>query len=174
MAVPFFHARRHAWRHNARGMAPPGWHTHAARLCYTRRTMNLVKSLLLWLLLAALPLQGYAAASTFMANTMQDEKAPARMAAPCHHAAASQQLTPPGHCAMQTQTQTHHAHCGAGAHQAKCGNCAACCVGAAIALPALALADVWPVGSEAIAYRVRHVTAHIPGGLERPPHTRLA
>lgn len=141
--------------------------------------MNHVKTLLLWLLLAALPLQGYAAVSSFMA--MQGRSAPAPMAAH-RHAAASPQLAAGDHCAMHAQTG--HAHCGADAAKAKCAscggggcaNCASCCVGGAmaVAVPAGTLPDWRPAGSEAIPYRLRHMSAHIPAGPERPPHTSFA
>jgi hypothetical protein len=140
--------------------------------------MNHLKTLLLWLLLAALPMQGYAAVSSFMA--MQGRSAPTPTAAH-HHAAASPQLAASDHCAMHAQTG--HAHCGADRAKAKCGscgscgsggcvNCASCCVGGAMAapVPACAPPDLRPAGSEAIPYRLRHMSAHIPAGPERPPH----
>lgn len=142
--------------------------------------MNHVRTLLLWLLLAALPLQGYAAARAFM--PMGGAATPAMVAGQTaihatsrhRHAAAVAQPTASDHCAMQVKAD--HGQCGTESAKLRCGHCASCCVGAAIAVPApaLALAGVWPVGSEAIPYRVMHVTAHIPGGLERPPHTALA
>jgi hypothetical protein len=147
--------------------------------------MDHIKTLLLWLLLAALPLQGYAAAS--MLPCQGGHGAPARIAgqpqrqadgAAHHHAASARQVAASGHCAMPTQHhqdhQDHPDHCGADAGNAKCSSCAACCVGAATAVPVSALAGIRPAGSEAIPYRVMHVTAHIPGGLERPPHTDFA
>ncbi|HJU99259.1 MAG TPA: hypothetical protein VJ752_01775 [Burkholderiaceae bacterium] len=134
--------------------------------------MNLVRTLLLWLLLAALPLQGYAAAcaSTAMGGAM----APARIMSQHQASTATAAHAVVEHCAMQAKSR--HCHDGADAGQAKCGNCAACCVGAAVALPvpALALAESRPAGSEAIPYRLRHVTAHIPAGPERPPHSATA
>lgn len=141
--------------------------------------MNHVKTLLLCLLLFALPLQGYAAVSSFIA--MQGQSAPAAIAA-AHHAAASPAQATADHCAMHAQAS--RAHCGADAAKAcgSCGNgsgcahCASCCVGGVMAAPlaAAALADLRPAGSQAIPYRLRHMSAHIPAGPERPPHTRIA
>lgn len=130
--------------------------------------MNHVRTLLLWLLLAALPLQGYAAAGAFMA--VANAAAPASQ----QHAAATDPSAVPGHCAMLAQSR--HGDAGADASKARCCHGASCCMGAAIAVPcpALALADMRPAGSEAIPYRLRHVTAHIPSGPERPPHSHSA
>lgn len=153
--------------------------TGAAPLCYTRRTMNHLKTLLLWLLLAALPLQGYAAVSMFMCHGGQT--APTPLTAPPHqHAAgkahlpgtAAAQGSPDGRCPMHASSG--QAPCKTDAGNSKCSSCASCCVGLAITVPVTALASVRPLGSEAIPYRVMHVTAHIPGGLERPPHSLLA
>ncbi|CUI05689.1 hypothetical protein BN2497_6155 [Janthinobacterium sp. CG23_2] len=44
----------------------------------------------------------------------------------------------------------------------------------AIAPAFAALADGRAPASEAIAYAAMHATAHIPGGLERPPHSPIA
>ncbi|MBA5637712.1 hypothetical protein H3H37_11660 [Duganella sp. LX20W] len=142
--------------------------------------MNHVRTMLLWLLLAALPLQGYAAVCTSMA--MAGTMAPAQTMAQHQPATAAVQHMTVEHCAMLAKSASDakfkscHGHAGADASQSKCGNCAACCVGAAIALPvpALALAESRPAGSEAIPYRLRHVTAHIPAGPERPPHSAPA
>lgn len=149
--------------------------TRARPLCYTRRTMNHLKTLLLWLLLAALPLQGYAAVSMFMCHagpTMPATitAAPHQHAAgKAHHrAATAAQKSPDGRCAMHAGSG--QSPCKTDAGNTKCSSCAACCVGLAITVPVSALASVRPLGSEAIPYRVMHVTAHVPGGLERPPH----
>ncbi|MES2115326.1 MAG: hypothetical protein V4578_09270, partial [Pseudomonadota bacterium] len=96
-------------------------------------------------------------------------------AAPHQHAAGKAQLpaatahgSSDGRCAMHAGSD--QSPCKTDAGNTKCSSCAACCVGLAITVPVSALASVRPLGSEAIPYRVMHVTAHIPGGLERPPH----
>lgn len=111
--------------------------------------MKSFRTLLVWLLLLAIPLQGFAAASSLL-------------------------------CAAVDAPVTSHAatmaegHCESPASPAKCSSCAFCCVGAAIA-PAFAVpAGLKPLGSELIPYAAMHVTAHIPGALERPPLSPIA
>ncbi|MCY0915254.1 hypothetical protein [Massilia antarctica] len=112
--------------------------------------MKSFRTLLVWLLLLALPLQGFAAASSAL----------------CEAARAP--------VASQVAAGMDEGHCHKPDRPAKCSNCAFCCVGMAIAPAFAALADGRAPASEAIAYAAMHATAHIPGGLERPPHSPIA
>ncbi|NHZ90262.1 hypothetical protein F2P45_14735 [Massilia sp. CCM 8733] len=118
--------------------------------------MKCFRTLLMWLMLLAIPLQGFAAASSALC-----EAATAPLAS--HAAAASMDE---GHCDEPGSATPDSA--------AKCSNCAFCCVGMAIAPACPAPGTAPPLASELIAYAPMHVTAHIPGGLERPPHSPIA
>jgi hypothetical protein len=117
--------------------------------------MTSLRTLLVWLLLLAIPLQGFAAASSALC-------AAARTPLAGQVAASMDQ----GHCAEPDNAAPDSA--------AKCSNCAFCCVGIAIAPAWAALTGARALASEPIAYAAMHVTAHIPGGLERPPHSPIA
>jgi hypothetical protein len=123
--------------------------------------MKCFRTLLVWLMLLAIPLQGFAAASSSLC-----EAAGAPVAS--HVAAASMDE---GHCAEPDSAAPDSAKPDS---TAKCSSCAFCCVGMAIAPAFAALAAAHPLASEPIAYAAMHVTAHIPGGLERPPHSPIA
>ena len=118
--------------------------------------MKCFRTLLVWLMLLAIPLQGFAAASLALCDA-------AGAPAASHVAAASMHE---GHCAEPDSTAPDS--------PAKCSSCAFCCVGMAIAPAFAALTSPRPLASEPIAYAAMHVTAHIPGGLERPPHSPIA
>jgi hypothetical protein len=121
----------------------------------------IIRSLILWLALLVLPFQGFAAAAML----------------PC---APAQAAPASAHAPMAGMTHHDHAaHHAAGAaklsHQhAKCGNCAACCVGAAL-VPA-AFADVAPHGATALAipFAAGHMPSVDPDHPERPPRPERA
>ncbi|NHZ34515.1 hypothetical protein [Massilia rubra] len=117
--------------------------------------MKCFRTLLVWLMLLAIPLQGFAAASSALCAAANAPLA--------SHAVASMDE---GHC--------DKADSAAPDSPAKCSNCAFCCVGMAIAPAFPAPGAAPPLASELIAYAAMHVTAHIPGGLERPPHSPIA
>jgi len=132
---------------------------------------SIVRSLLLCFLMLALPFQAFAAAS--MLPRVAQAAVTARVAPdaelpPCHQRMAQ------GHKAsVQKAAPAHDAH--TSQHdKGKCGSCAACCVGAAMAsgLPAaLALA---PPSTDSIPFRAGHLPSVDPVLLERPPSTFLA
>jgi len=133
----------------------------------------ILRSLLVWLLLLALPFQGLASAGV-RACTPADP-------APAHHAAAMvMDGQPHDHAAMTAPASSADSgHCADGAHSGnhhggKPGSCSACCIGAAMApatLPSLPLA---PVHFISIPFRAGHVPSVDPALPERPPRTALA
>lgn len=127
--------------------------------------MKCFRTLLVWLMLLAIPLQGFAAASSALC-----EAATAPLAS---HAVASMDER---HCAEPDSAAQDSAAQESAAPDSpvKCSSCAFCCVGMAIAPAFPAQGAAPPLASELIAYAAMHVTAHIPGGLERPPHSPIA
>lgn len=128
-------------------------------LCYHKRMTVVLRSLLLWLVLLAVPFQGYAAAAMPCAPAI----AAAAQAATHDHAAmlASQHASP-----HETDQAAHHG--------GKCGNAAACCSAAALAPPLPSVAAPPPHGSAAIPF-----TAGLPATVhlaqpERPPQATRA
>ena len=111
--------------------------------------MKTVKTWLLWLLLLAIPLQGFAAVSMVLCQSAPVEQS----AAVQHHTGQAD------HCAGAADTTMK-----------KCSNCAACSVGAAIAPPVLPQVGMGPAGSEPVSTSSPYATSHIDQGLERPPH----
>ncbi|MET0963900.1 MAG: hypothetical protein ABWY05_13955 [Noviherbaspirillum sp.] len=121
---------------------------------------------LLWLLIAALPLQGFAAAVQ------------ASCAATAHHAAA--QVYAPAQSNAGHEHSAHHdsaaasetgaGHDAAAKHTASsCSACASCCVGAG-APPCLSLRGPGYGRSQpVVSSPAPLITGFIPPGLERPP-----
>lgn len=119
-----------------------------------------LKTFLVWLLLLTLPLQGFASVSQAMCDSV-----PAMVIVP-------EQPAQPPHAASADATGGDH--CKPPSATSKCSTCAACCVGAAIVCAFAPVPGLPAVGSEPIPYIATHVTANVPGGLERPPHSLIA
>lgn len=133
---------------------------------YTDEMNRILKTFLLWLLLAALPLQGFAAAVQTSCGPM------------AHH----------GSSEMATQAQSHN-HEGDSAtsssteaasksfrhsvdakHKSSfCSACATCCVGAVAPPSVSVLTPVYSSSLPVVFSPAPLVTGFIPAGLERPP-----
>jgi hypothetical protein len=124
----------------------------------------LARTLLLWFVLLAVPFQGYAAAAMACAHGVGQ----ASMAA-AHHGGDAK---PP--CHETAHEQAPGDDDGAQAGHKKCGNCAACSVGAAIAPACLDTAgDTFPRGPCPMGASPR-IAACDPDLPERPPRSHLA
>ncbi|WP_139236521.1 hypothetical protein [Rugamonas rubra] len=132
---------------------------------------------LLWMLIAALPLQGTAAA--FMSGAGMDRDSAARAGA--EMVAAVMAATMPA-TASAAQTgmadelvAMHAAHCGEAmpehgkATHGKCSSCASCCVGVCAPPQAVVLFFALPLARCAVLVAEPAMTAFIPATLERPP-----
>lgn len=140
---------------------------------YTRRIMSrALKRLLLWLLIAALPLQGLAAAMQTSCAGVQEGSAHEMMH--WHHAATqtSADIEDHGHAHATHDHAPHHAddEADASQHQASsCSACASCCVGMTMPLTAGTL-PATPTSSELVILAPDVPPAGFtPAGLERPP-----
>lgn len=126
--------------------------------------MKSLKSLVVWLLLFALPLQGFAAVSMSLCDTggmtmgAVSSSALAEMVAPATAA----------DCEHHDAAPASEENAGS---QAKCSTCAAGSVGAAIVAALTPLPQFNAHDAGRIAYVAAHDTACIYGALERPPHT---
>ncbi len=135
-----------------------------------------VKTFLLWLLMAALPLQGFAAAKqafcgpshhhVLKMNTAVGEHSHGNKAlhdhnegaTSAHHSTAEQPVVADG------SSDSHHKH-----QNSSCSNCAACCMGAVAPPSAAALVPVYADAKFLVISPALLVTGFIPAGLERPP-----
>jgi hypothetical protein len=131
-----------------------------------------LKTLLFWLLIAALPLQGAVAAmQVTCAPAAYAEGQGGRAAAGHHQEGAASHADGGGASAASDapfnsdkQPATPHNH-----QSSSCSACAACCVGAS-APPSMSLPAPAEGSSEfVVTPRHRLVTGFIPAGLDRPP-----
>jgi hypothetical protein len=127
---------------------------------------SIVRSLLVWLLLLALPFQAFASASMLpsAAHAVVAEDVP-----PCHQ----QMMDAIGHEHAASPTAMRDDHAGQHA-KGKCGSCAACCVGAAMASGLPAALALPPPGTATIPFHAGHLPSVDPVLLERPPSIFLA
>ncbi|WP_145647297.1 hypothetical protein [Pseudoduganella lurida] len=128
----------------------------------------LLRTLLLWFLLAGIPFQGFASATMLFCGPQ-----PAPPAAP----AMPMPDGPHDHAAMLAaqahEASTHH-DSGTGHSHAKCASAAACCAGAALA-PALPAAPSLPAGHSVTIPFVAMAPAAVDlAGPERPPRQSRA
>jgi hypothetical protein len=131
------------------------------------------QSLLVWLLLLALPFQGLASAGALPCGTNTPAAHPPAMAmgmdgTPHDHAAMLKAMAAQaeeGHCA-DSQPGEHHG--------SKAGSCTACCIGAAMAPATLPVLAPTPSHFISIPFRAGHVPSVDPALPERPPRTALA
>jgi len=131
---------------------------------------SILRLLLVCYLLLALPFQAFASAS------MRLPAAPVQQPS-CHQqmAQASMDGQHHGHDA-QAQAQAASMQDGQATHheKGKCGTCAACCVGAAMAPSLPASPALAPPSTMLIPFRAGHLPSVDPVLLERPPTSLLA
>jgi hypothetical protein len=127
--------------------------------------MKFIKTLIVWLLLLAIPLQGHAVvAANFCAMSEVSASAVPTPPAPSHVAMAS------GHEAAMAA----HANCDKAVSAHKCSNCASSGMSVFFVPATWPPAAFAPTGSERIAYVAAFATTRLPDGLERPPHSPAA
>ena len=129
---------------------------------------DLTRTLLVWLLMLAVPVQGFAASAMLFCS-------------PSHHQAMSQLSN---HHAMQAQHQ-HGDHANAMAADqttaakmdktmdGKCSACAACCIGSSI-VSGQFFNPIVMAGSERIPFIAESFVNYTPEGLDPPPRSFLA
>ncbi|MFZ5542753.1 MAG: hypothetical protein ACOZJZ_04295 [Pseudomonadota bacterium] len=135
---------------------------------------RILRSFVLWLLVAALPLQGYAASSMVGCGPSHERMATALAQLPSEHEAMPHHAAAPQDGAVDAATDGSTVEKLAQFGQFKCSACAACC--AAAALPAgdwsLTLPQL-PPGMLAPAVGTRIASLALDGP-ERPPRIFLA
>ena len=133
---------------------------------------RVLRTLLLWCLLLALPLQGLAAATMLpCAQNHRHTAASATNALPQadqdHHHGDS--------AAAQDDGPASHDHSSAPDHQtdAKCSHCSVCCIGAALLPPNLNVSPVFHSLTLQFAPAALLFSGTSPGRLDRPPRLTL-
>jgi hypothetical protein len=153
----------------------------------------LTRTLLAWLLVLAIPLQGFAATAMLLcASGHQSNQGTVQAAAQSNHAQhqASHGSPQAGHEQVHTTSAdaeattnasaggTTSADAGATSHahapdKGKCSACASCCVGTAL-VAAPFLSPISPQGNVAIAFTLAVFASYVPEGLDPPPRSFLA
>jgi hypothetical protein len=134
--------------------------------------MKLIKTMLVWLLLLALPLQGQASAAL---NLCATGATPPAARSHCHSVMSQTEHASPHQASASSTVKAADGHCqdaATGIH--KCSNCASCAFGAPCVPASSPPLSAKPAGAERIAYLPHHVTSRLPDGLERPPHSLAA
>jgi predicted lipid-binding transport protein (Tim44 family) len=148
--------------------------------CDNIRAMKaLFRSLLLWLLLLALPFQGVASASMLLCAPLAAAAQPASQAQamPAGHDHAAMLAAAKTHNPAADAAQSGAGHDSAGGHGqsgAKCGTPGACCVGASLVADISVAVPSMPSGSQPVPFRARILRAVDLAGFERPPKYFLA
>lgn len=137
--------------------------------------------LLLWFCIAALPVQGMAAAMRTCCAPAADISAPVAAASDhsTAHVTTHAGMAHSQHCADMAEPMTpacDHPQTHDNKHDAgSCSACAACCFAAPPAMPTSIVFTPLSLSSAKISLAPLPLfTGHIPGGLERPPRSFLA
>lgn len=139
-----------------------------------------LKTLLLWLLLATLPLQGVAAVIKMAGGPMEHHSSEITMSAQPHHHHDDKEAMelPDANVAgasadVESETSSDHSLDDKHKHSS-CSACATCCVGV-VAPPSVAvLMSVYTSSLPSVVTPTPLVTGFIPAGLERPPKRIIA
>lgn len=131
---------------------------------------------LLWMLIAALPLQGTAAAFMSGASVAGMDRDGAARATALVEAAMPAAIPATAPTTMADELVAMHVqHCGEAmpdhgkATHGKCSSCASCCLGACAPPQAVVLFLALPLARCAVLVAEPAMTAFIPATLERPP-----
>ena len=138
---------------------------------------RIFKFLMIWFLLLAVPMQGYAAATMLNCGSTHrhemlalDAAAHQQDAATHAHAAQHHDAAPE---ATATDTVTPDGY--SGKHdKTSCSACAACCVAAAVIPSGLSWTPPYSRSESPFAVLAVSFSGYIPAGLERPPRFILA
>ena len=135
------------------------------------------KFLMIWCLLVAVPMQGYAAAIMLNCGSTHHHEMLA-LYAPAHErdAATHENGGQSHHAATQVADADAVSHDGhPGKHgKTSCSACAACCVAAAVIPSGLSWTSPYSCSESPFAVLAVSFSGHIPAGLERPPRFLLA
>jgi hypothetical protein len=141
------------------------------KLVYPLAMRSVFHTLLIWLMLLAVPVQGFAAASMLLCEPISvSNVAPADAHAHQHdHAQMSADQI------SSNSNHAHHHHQQTGSHHTagKCGACAACCIAVAMTAPAAAVLPHMHVDSERITALDAFPSSVVPVYPDRPPQALL-
>jgi hypothetical protein len=148
---------------------------------------KLLKPFVLWLLLIAVPFQGYAAATMMCCGSAHSKRTAHAAQASSTESNMHSHLSGMDHdhdedtiaagtsSATESDAGAHH-HDGDSSKRVafKCSACASCCVGAALVQTSDYSFGVAPLNSARIAFITRHFHRFVPDTLERPPYRLIA
>ena len=131
-----------------------------------KKMTRILKTFLLWLLIAALPLQGFAAAVQASCGPMaHHDQAETAMSVQSHHHEGDGATD----SVKVAATKSSGDSAGAKHKSSFCSTCATCCVGAVAPPSVSVLPPIYSSSVPAISAPSPLVTGFIPSGLERPP-----
>lgn len=143
---------------------------------------RILKTFLLWLLVLALPVQGYAAATMGVCGSIHSHAGvPGATTAP--HSHEGMPLSHQGHHHDSDEQVAGHQHEADSSHasaaksnahtDSKCSTCQSCCVGLGMVAQGLTWHSPLDNAELPAASLIVSFTGFIPQGLERPPRTIL-
>ena len=133
------------------------------------------KTFVLWLMMLATPIQGFAAATMMLCEPMHQQMAFAEQDESMHemHRHADNTL---GHATGNSASDSSNAaHDHDNHHSAgKCNMCSACCMLVAMTAPEFQSVSQLPISSQVIPFFSTALRGFVPESLERPPRNTLA
>ena len=129
------------------------------------------RTLMLWLMMLATPLQGFAAATMMFCEPMHQQMAFNEQSSNMHETHHHDDASTIRHAMDDSASDQNHAthdhenHHGAG----KCNMCSACCMLVAMTAPDFLSVSQSPVSSQVIPFFTTALRGFVPESLERPP-----
>jgi hypothetical protein len=135
-----------------------------------------LKTLLIWLLALALPMQGHAAAIMFTCQTTLELPSHSMtQAMHVDHVMDADDMHHHDHASVPqtSNADLHHAGPDKHHHHSSCSTCAVCCIGMAVMPAALDWQPPYTGAELAPASPAVSFAGHIPAGPDRPPRSIL-
>jgi hypothetical protein len=140
-------------------------------LVYSLGVRKIFHSLMIWLMLLAVPLQGFAAASMLSCESILSA-----VNSSANSGTAGKADSHTHHHSAMAEHQDHAEHGSATHHDggtlhadAKCGFCAACCVGATMSPSSIVALELKPTVADWLFSVSNFPISTVPASLERPP-----
>ena len=134
---------------------------------------RIVRTLIIWLVAVALPVQGFAAAAMISCGPVHAQMGKAVDQAAHHHDANDDRHSHDHGTAEESKSDSQEPTPFLKFFKFKCSACASCCSGAAAPSPDAAFVGLSQSPTWAIPYFPSAEDTVVPDGLERPPRTFL-
>ena len=145
------------------------------KLCHNKTVNKLINFLAVWILVFALPMQGYAAATMMSCEKSHSHEALSLVNSHNHSLQSGHDEASNNEVTHEDATDNHAAHHSSSSKHtcSHCCTCTACCASTAIVASSLNLPVQFDNSKANLVYSAPKFTSFVSAGLERPPRSIL-